>query len=45
MVVLCDCYVTLADKVFDGVTRIALVLGMRGIGKPLSHGREISRLK
>jgi hypothetical protein len=30
-----DCYVTLADKVFDGVTRIALVLGMKGIGKPV----------
>eukprot|EP01036_Dinobryon_divergens_P033962 gene33962-43872_t len=28
-----DCYVTLADKVFDGVTRIALVLGMKGNGK------------
>ena len=35
MVVLCDCYVTLADKVFDGVTRLALVLGMKGIGKPV----------
>jgi hypothetical protein len=45
MVVLRDCYVALADKVFDGITRIALVLGMKSIGKPLSHGREISRLK
>eukprot|EP01036_Dinobryon_divergens_P026908 gene26908-35604_t len=28
-----DCYVTLADKVLDGVTKISLVLGIKGIGK------------
>jgi hypothetical protein len=28
-----ECYVTLADRVLDGVTKISLVLGIKGIGK------------
>ena len=39
-----DCYVTLADKLLDDVTSIALILGIKGIGKTIFLNYLIVRI-
>jgi len=39
-----DCYVSLADKVLNGVTKISLVLGIKGIGKTVFINYLIVRI-
>ena len=38
------CYVSLADKVLNGVTKISLVLGIKGIGKTVFMNYLIVRI-